>query len=221
MFAVPPLVRRCSPVPRHLGEPSPAPPPRRRALPGPGPRRWLVLAMMLLLVMSVPPPGAARAEGTRWQWPVPPPHEVAAPFEAPATPYGPGHRGIDVAVPGGAPIRAVEAGTVRHSGTLAGRGVVSVVHADGLISTYEPVAGALDVGTRVAAGEVLGTLEGGSAASHCASGDCLHLGARRGESYLDPLLLLGARGPSVLLPWAGAGSVAGATGPGPRSPSLL
>ena len=221
MSAVPPLVRPCSPVPRLLREPSLVAPPRRRALPGPVPRRWLVLAMMLLLVMAVPPSGAARAEGARWQWPVPPPHGVVAPFEAPATPYGPGHRGIDVAVPGGAPIRAVEAGTVRYSGTLAGRGVVSVMHADGLISTYEPVTGALEVGTRVAAGEVLGTLDGGSAASHCASGDCLHLGARRGESYLDPLLLLGGRGPSVLLPWAGGGAGAGTTGPGPRPASLL
>jgi murein DD-endopeptidase MepM/ murein hydrolase activator NlpD len=175
---------------------------------------------MLALVMAVTPPSAARAEGARWQWPVPPPHEVVARFEAPATPYGPGHRGIDLAVAGGAEVRAVEAGTVRYSGTLAGRGVVSVVHADGLISTYEPVAGVLEVGTPVAAGEVLGALEGGSPASHCAGGDCLHLGARRGGSYLDPLLLLGGRGPSVLLPWAGADGSVGPAVPGTRVASL-
>lgn len=175
--------------------------------------RALALLAMLLLVLAVPPPGAARADGPRWQWPVPAPHEVLARFEAPSTPYGPGHRGIDVAVPGGAEIRAVEGGTVRFSGSVAGRGVVSVVHADGLISTYEPVTGALGAGESVAAGAVLGTLEGRSPASHCGSRDCLHLGARRGERYLDPLLLLGGRGPSVLLPWeggaAGAGTVPG------------
>lgn len=190
------------------------PVPSRLSLLSPG----LALLTMLVLVLAVPPPGAARAEGPRWQWPTPPPHEVVARFEAPTTPYGPGHRGIDIAVSGGAQIRAVEAGTVRFSGSLAGRGVVSVVHADGLLSTYEPVTSTLSEGARVAAGDVLGTLEGGSPSSHCGERDCLHLGARRGESYLDPLLLLGGRGPSVLLPWEGGGSVgASASAPGRAS----
>jgi hypothetical protein len=177
-------------------------PPRLSLLP-----RGLALLTMMVLVLAVPPPGAARADGPRWQWPTPSPHAVVARFEAPATPYGPGHRGIDIAADGGVQIRAVEAGTVRFSGSLAGRGVVSVVHADGLLSTYEPVTSTLSEGERVAAGDVLGTLEGGSPSSHCGAQDCLHLGARRGESYLDPLLLLGGRGPSVLLPWEGGGIV--------------
>jgi hypothetical protein len=173
-------------------------------LPSLAPRsRALLLLLALVLVLAVPPPGAARAEGARWQWPLPPPHEVLARFEAPATPYGPGHRGIDIAAAAGAEVRAVEAGTVRHSGAVAGRGVVSVVHADGLISTYEPVTGTLAAGARV------------GAASHCAGRDCLHLGARRGESYVDPLLLLGERGPSVLLPWEGEGGTGSVPGSGP------
>ncbi|APX34420.1 hypothetical protein BH708_18825 [Brachybacterium sp. P6-10-X1] len=127
------------------------------------------------------------------------------PFDAPEDPYGPGHRGIDVAVPGGGtPVRAVEAGTVRFSGSVAGRGVVSVLHADGLISTYEPVAGTLAEGTKVRAGEMLGVVAE-SEASHCSGRMCLHLGARRGQGYLDPEVLLGARGPSVLLPWSSDG----------------
>ena len=40
---------------------------------------------------------------------------------------------------------------------------------------------------------------------HCTGQDCLHLGARQAGAYLDPLPLLGARGPSVLLPWSGPG----------------
>src|SRR5690606_13158774 len=116
----------------------------------------------------------------------------------------------------GAEVRTVEGGTVRFSGSVAGRGVVSVVHADGLISTYEPVDGGVSAGDPVGAGQVLGTLEGSSPASHCAGRDCLHLGARRGELYVDPLLLLGGRGPSVLLPWTGgaSGGGAGAIGQG-------
>lgn len=186
--------------------PSAPRPPRaalpRRPCPGPGARTLAVLLLAALLI-GLAPSGPARAEGPRWRWPLPPPHTVLSPFEAPEHRYGPGHRGIDIAVPAeGAQVRAVEAGAVRFSGAVAGRGVVSVVHADGLISTYEPVDGLLEVGSRVEQGEVLGTLESGSAASHCPGG-CLHLGARRGGDYLDPLPLLGAHAPSVLLPWAG------------------
>lgn len=187
----------------------PAPPPvvrpRHRS---PGPERSAharlvaLLAMVLLVVGALPE--HARADGPRWQWPLPPPHPVISPFQAPAHPYGPGHRGIDIAVPAeGAAVRAVEAGTVRFSGIVAGRGVVSVQHADGLISTYEPVRGVLEEGRRVESGEVLGTLALASSSSHCPGRSCLHLGARRGGTYLDPLPLLGAHGPSVLLPWGG------------------
>lgn len=164
--------------------------------------RGLLLTALLVLAGL---PVSAHAEQSRWQWPLPPPHRVVAPFEAPEHRYGAGHRGIDIAARAeGAEVRAVEAGTVRFSGMVAGRGVVSVRHSDGLISTYEPVHGALEAGSPVAAGEVLGTIEHRPELSHCPGQVCLHLGARRGKEYLDPMLLLGARGPSVLLPWGGA-----------------
>src|SRR5699024_12633574 len=77
--------------------------------------------------------GPARSDGARWRWPLPPPRTVVAEFRAPEHRYGPGHRGIDIAAPAeGAEVHAVEAGTVRFSGSVAGRGVVSVLHADGL-----------------------------------------------------------------------------------------
>lgn len=175
-----------------------------------------LLLLVLLLVSALP--GSALAEGARWEWPLPVPHEVVAPFDAPEHPYGPGHRGIDIAVPAGdAPVHAVEAGTVRFSGEVAGRGVVSVLHADGLISTYEPVLGTLEEGSRVSAGDVLGRIEPAAEGSHCPGAVCLHLGARRGEEYVDPLLLLGDRGPSVLLPWGEASRTAGAPPPLPSS----
>ncbi|HEX7350383.1 MAG TPA: M23 family metallopeptidase [Brachybacterium sp.] len=189
----------------------PAPPPSSTAILA---LRLLLLALPLLLLVSGPA-GRAQADGARWQWPLPPPHEVVAPFDAPENPYGPGHRGIDIAVRSAdAPVRAVEAGTVRFSGDVAGRGVVSVQHADGLISTYEPVSGDLEEGSAVSAGDVLGVIEPAAETSHCPGALCLHLGARRGEAYVDPLLLLGGRGPSVLLPWGdAAGATAGAPDP--------
>lgn len=195
-----------APHPAPARAPARAPAPSglpRRPCSGPG-ARLLGALLLAALVLALAPEGPARADDARWRWPVPPPHTVVAEFRAPEHRYGPGHRGIDIAVPAeGAPVRAVEAGTVRFSGDVAGRGVVSVLHADGLISTYEPVHGLVAAGSRVEAGEVLGTLEPGSAASHCEGGGCLHLGARSGGDYLDPLPLLGARGPSVLLPWQG------------------
>lgn len=193
-------------------------PPRSAPPVPPATRRLLVVLLVGALLTVLLPLAPVQADQGRWRWPLPPPHRVLSPFDAPEHPYGPGHRGIDLAAPAeGAPVRAVEAGTVRFSGTVAGRGVVSVVHADGLISTYEPVRGDLEAGSPVAAGEVLGTLGAGS--SHCPGRACLHLGARRGTAYLDPLPLLGLRGPSVLLPWRGDGG-AGRDGPGGADPSF-
>lgn len=170
-------------------------------------RAFRIVLLVLCLVVAFAIPGTARADDARWHWPLPPPHPVVNAFDAPDGPYGPGHRGIDIAVTGtSAPVHAVEAGTVRFSGAVAGRGVVSVLHADGLISTYEPVTGTVEKGQEVKAGDVLGTIADGEA-SHCSDQVCLHLGARRGQGYLDPMLLLGARGPSVLLPWGGSSGV--------------
>lgn len=182
--------------PPAAGRPRPAPASLRRVV------RAVLCVLCVVLGVAICAP-ARSAPSPRWQWPIPAPHEVVEVFDAPDQPYGAGHRGIDIAVDGpGAEVRAVEAGTVRFAGAVAGRGVVSVLHADGLISTYEPVQASVQQGQEVDAGDVLGTIAPESATgSHCTEVLCLHLGARRGQEYLDPLLLLGERGPSVLLPW--------------------
>jgi len=71
---------------------------------------------------------------------------------------------------------------------VAGRPVVSVDHAGGMRTTYEPVDPVVGAGRPVARGTVLGTLVGGHAG--CPVTACLHWGLRRGEVYLDPLSLL-------------------------------
>lgn len=179
-------------------------------------RAVLALLLVLALILLLPPPAGAEAQ-SRWSWPIAPPHTVQAPFDEPAGPYGPGHRGIDILAETPT-VTAVEAGTVHFSGMVAGRPVVSVRHADGLLSTYEPVVASVAVGTAVEAGTPIGEVAPG-AASHCAPALCLHLGARRDRSYLDPLLLLGARGPSVLLPLSGSGAArpGGDAGTGDRA----
>ena len=87
-------------------------------------------------------------------------------------------------------------GAVTFAGSLAGRGVVVVDHG-ATRTTYEPVAASVAVGTPVAAGAQVGTLE--LAGSHCFPRACLHWGWIEGETYLDPLRLVGA-GPVRLLP---------------------
>lgn len=142
------------------------------------------------------PPGAGDPAG--FTWPLAAPHPVVRPFVPPATPYGPGHRGVDLAGEPGTPVTAAGDGVVFHAGPLAGRGVVSIIHANGLRTTYEPVTAAVVTGARVTRGQVIGHLAGGH--SGCVAAACLHWGALRGDEYLDPLALL-TSGRVRLLPW--------------------
>lgn len=154
---------------------------------------------------ALPDTGSGAAEApaltrpaARWEWPLAPRPPVLRPFEVPTSPWGPGHRGLDLAARPGEPVLAVEAGTVTHAGVLAGRGTVTVRHADGLASTYEPLRVTVREGQPVAAGDRLGTVDAGAGGSHCRG--CLHLGARRSPGYLDPLPLLTGAGRVRLLP---------------------
>jgi murein DD-endopeptidase MepM/ murein hydrolase activator NlpD len=124
---------------------------------------------------------------------------VLRPFRAPESTYGAGHRGLDLAVEDGAPVLAVEGGVVSHAGPVAGRGTVTVAHAGGLSSTYEPVDPVVVVGAVVSSGDVLGAMRVRDGPAHCGGRACLHLGARRAGAYLDPYPLL-SRGRPALLP---------------------
>jgi murein DD-endopeptidase MepM/ murein hydrolase activator NlpD len=132
--------------------------------------------------------GLALAASADFGWPILPARVVRR-FDPPRRPWLAGHRGVDLA---GMPFQAVRsagAGTVVYAGVIAGRGVVSVAHAGGLRTTYEPVIPTLAVGDAVGRGTELGTLEAGHPG--CAEPACLHWGLRRGDVYLDPLALLG------------------------------
>jgi murein DD-endopeptidase MepM/ murein hydrolase activator NlpD len=146
-------------------------------------------------------PGAAPETGdrARWRWPLRPRPAVLRPFRAPESTYAAGHRGLDLAVDDGAAVLAVEGGVVSHAGVVAGRGTVTVSHGGKLSSTYEPVDAVVVQGAVVSAGDVLGTLRVRDGPAHCGGRACLHLGARRDGSYLDPYPLL-AGGRPVLLP---------------------
>lgn len=145
---------------------------------------------------AVPGPDAPAVEpgppapSVRYGWPLRPVPRVAQRFRAPADRYTPGHRGADLVGAVGQPVLAARGGVVAFAGPLAGRGVVSVLHPDGLRTTYEPVTAAVAVGAVVERGTVLGTLDAGHPG--CPAAACLHWGVRRGEAdYLDPLVLVG------------------------------
>lgn len=131
--------------------------------------------------------------GGWWDWPTDGPHEIIRPYIAPATAYGPGHRGIDLA--SGGTLLAPADGVVSFSGWVVDRGVLSISHGGGVVSSYEPVTTSLVAGDTVHRGQQIGIVEPG----HC-SRLCLHLGVRLNGEYVSPLLYLGGVPRSVLLP---------------------
>lgn len=118
----------------------------------------------------------------------PVPGGVLRPFEPPVGAFGPGHRGVDLAVTPGDVVAAAGDGVVGFAGAVAGHGWVSLDHGDGVRTTYGVLA---EIGVRrgqwVRRGAVLGRASG---TTHDAPVPALHWGARRGGRYLDPLLLV-------------------------------
>jgi murein DD-endopeptidase MepM/ murein hydrolase activator NlpD len=152
-------------------------------------RTATVLLGCLCLLASAPSP--VRAEPGRWTAPLDPPLSVVRTFDPPADRWLAGHRGIDLAAPEHVPVRAAGAGVVTFAGLVAGRGVVVVGHVGAigqLRTTYEPVAATVVVGQAVNAAEPIGVLT--AAGGHCRPRLCLHWGALRDGSYLDPMSLL-------------------------------
>lgn len=159
-------------------------------------RRWAVratLELVLVAVLVCGVPASAWADA-RFRAPLTPKPLVVRGFDPPDQRWESGHRGVDLAATAGVAVLAAGSGTVRFAGSVAGKPVVSIAHAGGLLTTYEPVRASVRAGQTVRRGEVIGTVEAGHA--DCAAPGCLHWGARRGTGhdaiYLDPLALLGA-----------------------------
>jgi murein DD-endopeptidase MepM/ murein hydrolase activator NlpD len=164
--------------------------------------RVSTLALVVLSVLLGPAlagPAAALGEpGTDpvGVWPLQPEPDVVAGFDPPDSPYGAGHRGVDLAGAAGQVVHTALPGRVTYAGSIAGRGVVVVDHG-ATRTTYEPVTATVSLGATVARGDPIGTLQLGG--SHCFPRACLHWGWIEGQTYLDPLRLVGL-GPIRLLP---------------------
>ncbi|GAA1965175.1 M23 family metallopeptidase [Microbacterium deminutum] len=130
-----------------------------------------------------------------WSWPVPG-FRLERGYQAPPHRYGAGHRGIDLRPPSNLEVRAPAAGVVAFSGAVADRGILTIDHGSGLVSTLEPIESSLEAGAVVRRGEVVGEIAVGG---HTAPG-ALHFGVRLHGEYINPMLLLGGIPRAVLLP---------------------
>jgi murein DD-endopeptidase MepM/ murein hydrolase activator NlpD len=166
--------------------------------------RALACVLLLVLVVAVPVPAAnAQAVRATWAWPLIGPRAVVRGFQLPPEPWLAGHRGVDLRGSPGDPVLAAGPGRVSFAGAVAGKPVVVVTHSGGLRTTYEPVIAVVTPGDEVFAGSVIGRLS--AAGSHCPPAACVHWGLRRGVTYLDPLVLVGATARVRLLPvWSRA-----------------
>lgn len=134
----------------------------------------------------------------RWRLPLDGRGKIMRRFDPPVQPWLSGHRGLDLAARPGQVVRAAGPGVVGYAGPLAGRGVVMIIHAEGLRTTYLPVKASVRRGQSVALGDVIGSVE--PTAAHCPTA-CLHWGLLNEIGYLDPLLLIGLGQVRLLPRW--------------------
>jgi len=148
-----------------------------------------LLAVLLAMSLIPPPPAAV------WTWPTTGQKVIVRDFHAPRTPWGAGHRGLDLAADSFT-IVAPTSGTVTFSGWVVNRGIITITTPEGLKISMEPVTALVESGQRVRRGQQIALLEPG----HCVS-LCLHLGVRVGQEYRSARQELGLLQRAILLPW--------------------
>ncbi|MDY7101627.1 MAG: M23 family metallopeptidase [Actinomycetota bacterium] len=146
-----------------------------------------VARVVLGVLLALLPPAAVPAADGAPPGPIDYRPPVDAPvvdgFRPPSGPYGPGNRGLEYATRPGTAVGAIGPGVVTFAGSVAGQLHVTVRHPDGLRSSYSFLA-TVDVAVddRLERGGRVGS-----------AGRRLHLGVRRGTTYLDPAALFGPR----------------------------
>lgn len=151
--------------------------------PGVGPRRRSHLVVVLALVVG----GCALP-----RWPVEGP--VTSGFGVRWRGWLPEiHRGVDIGVPVGTPVRAMAPGTVRFAGTMAGYGtVVWIDHGGEVLSVYAHLS---ELRVRTGEGVTSRQVVALSGASGNVSAPHLHFEVWRWGREEDPVPLLGGEPP--------------------------
>ena len=149
-------------------------------------KKLVLICAAWSLVFTFASPGAAHASGD-WTWPVVGP--VIRAFDPPDSPFGSGHRGIDIAAAVGTPVHAAAAGTVTFAGPVGGRLFVTVDHGAGLESTYSFLSSiSVRRGDLVSQGQAIARSGTGHAGDVVPD---LHFGVKLADVYVDPLEYLG------------------------------
>jgi len=152
--------------------------------------RWLLLALAVVAVCLVLP-GRAAARG--WERPVGGP--VLRVFSVGPDRFAAGqHRGVDLAAPVGARIRAACGGRVSFAGRVPRGGLTVSVRCGRLLATYQHLgAAAVSRGHVVVPGASVGTVGSARPRPH------VHLGVRDRVTgdYVDPLSLLADSPPTL------------------------
>lgn len=179
---------------------------------------WAVVVVLVnaMILLSWWSPGVAASDATQTSaasseyW-VPPivgagEADIVHSFIPPQMPWSAAHRGLDLRS-ATQQIMAPAAGEVTFVGTVVDRPVITIRHANGLLSSFEPVESDLQAGDTVSQGQQLGELSKG--VSHCEV-QCVHWGVRKPDAwrigstrrdlYIDPAFILGWTEPSILWP---------------------
>jgi hypothetical protein len=142
------------------------------------------IAVAVLLVVAVPATPAHAAPP--WAWPVVGP--VVRAFDPPDSPFGAGHRGIDIGVPVGTTVVAPDDGVVSFAGPVGGRLFVTIDHGGGLTSTASWLSSLLvKKNARVIRGQPVATTGWGHPDLTVPQ---LHFSVRLHGDYVDPMVYL-------------------------------
>jgi len=125
--------------------------------------------------------------------------QILRAYRAPETPYGAGHRGIDIRANLDEEVVSPTSGSISFNGKVGYRNLITINSSYGTL-TMEPVCSDLPVGEMVQPGSPIGWVcsPDPEYAWHCEL--CLHLGLKTEDGYLSPELYLGGLQPSRLLP---------------------
>jgi hypothetical protein len=169
---------------------------------------------------AVPEPSVRPPPATPDPPPVPPlwmpvAGAVVRGFDTRAGPFGPGHRGIDIAASVGELVRSPTAGRVVFAGRVAGTNWVSLLVAPGVLVTLGPLLDPVTTADRVRLRTPVGRVGPGHApppvgrAESGREGVTLHLSVRVGGVYVDPLAYLVDRPRPRLAPLLAPGGLPG------------
>jgi murein DD-endopeptidase MepM/ murein hydrolase activator NlpD len=156
----------------------------------------LVLPLLIALVgssPSAPAPTATRAlaavpgSAESWRWPLVGP--IVHGYDPPETPFGAGHRGIDVAAKVGTTVVAPAPGVVSFAGKVGGQRFVTIDHGSQVLSTCSYLSEILvHKGDAVSAGSPIALSGTGHPGSTLPPH--LHFGIRVSGEYVDPMTFL-------------------------------